>query len=236
MSFQNFVRRLPHSTFLDLVTQTGAPDDAREEEVTGWNQRNTRDPSSGGAFWPQLTRSHQVDLCSPIPRPPSSFDRAEHPEKRKGADDEYNSALLSVHHNDLENVSEHLTAGNGVFSGNGELDISDSAWLAIKTKTQKSESVVLENVVGLLQTDVGIMLVTTSFSVDEKTIQQICSNPDPETAFTVIVKRRPAEVKVSTLSAKQKSELEKAEDKELNTFVSTLLWKRHRVKEFRRLL
>ena len=57
------------------------------------------------------------------------------------------------------------------------------------------------------------------FSLDEETIQQICSNPDPETAPNVMVRRRRAEVKVSTLSAEQKRELVKAKDKELNTFV-----------------
>ena len=35
-SFQDLLRRLPHSTFLDLTTQTDAPDDAWEEEITGW--------------------------------------------------------------------------------------------------------------------------------------------------------------------------------------------------------
>ena len=45
------------------------------------------------------------------------------------------------------------------------------------------------------------------------------SNPDPETAFDVMVRRRRAEVKVSTLSAEQKRELVKAKDKELSTFV-----------------
>ena len=53
MSFQDLARRLPHSTFLDLTTQTDAPDDASEEETTGRDPRNTRDPSSGGSFWPQ---------------------------------------------------------------------------------------------------------------------------------------------------------------------------------------
>ena len=33
ISFQDLVRRLPHSTFLDFTTQTDAPDDAREEEI-----------------------------------------------------------------------------------------------------------------------------------------------------------------------------------------------------------
>ena len=70
-----------------------------------------------------------------------------------------------------------------------------------------------------LQKDVDNLLVTISFSLDEKTIQQICSNPDPETAFNVMVRRRRAEVKVSTLSAEQKRELVKATDKELSTFV-----------------
>ena len=63
------------------------------------------------------------------------------------------------------------------------------------------------------------LLVTVSFSLDEETIQQICNNPDPETAFTVMVRRRRAEVKVSTLSAEQKRELVEAKDKELSTFV-----------------
>ena len=37
ISFQDLVRRLPHSTFLDLTTQTDAPDDAWEDEITGWD-------------------------------------------------------------------------------------------------------------------------------------------------------------------------------------------------------
>ena len=45
------------------------------------------------------------------------------------------------------------------------------------------------------------------------------SNPDPETAVNVMVKRRRAEVKVSMLSAEQRRELVEAKDKELNTFV-----------------
>ena len=71
----------------------------------------------------------------------------------------------------------------------------------------------------LLQKDVDNLLVTVSFSLDEETVHQICSNPDPETAINVMVKWRCAEVKVSTLSAEQKRELVEAEDKELNTFV-----------------
>ena len=63
------------------------------------------------------------------------------------------------------------------------------------------------------------LLVTVSFSLGEERIQQICSNPDPERAFNVMVRRRRAEVEVSTLSAEQKRELVKAKDKELNTFV-----------------
>ena len=41
ISFQDLVIRVPHSTFLDLTTQTDAPDDAWEEEVTGWDPRST---------------------------------------------------------------------------------------------------------------------------------------------------------------------------------------------------
>ena len=58
-SFQDLVRRLPHITFLDLTTQTDAPDDAWEEEITGWDPRSTRDPSSSSSFWP-----HQSDATS----------------------------------------------------------------------------------------------------------------------------------------------------------------------------
>ena len=61
------------------------------------------------------------------------------------------------------------------------------------------------------------------------------SNPDPETASNVMVKRRRAEVKLSMLSAEQKRELVEAKDKELNT-LSNILWsKRHRVKGSHRL-
>ena len=69
ISFQDLVRRLPHSTFLDLTTQTDAPDDAWEEEITGWDPRSTRDPSSSSSFWP-----HQSDATSrlgPDLMPPS---------------------------------------------------------------------------------------------------------------------------------------------------------------------
>ena len=53
VSFQDLVRRLPHSPFLHLTTQTGASDNAWEEEITGWDPWSTRDPSSGSSFWPQ---------------------------------------------------------------------------------------------------------------------------------------------------------------------------------------
>ena len=42
ISFQDPVRRLPHSTFLDLSTQTDTPDDAWEDEITGWNHEAHR--------------------------------------------------------------------------------------------------------------------------------------------------------------------------------------------------
>ena len=83
--------------------------------------------------------------------------------------------------------------------------MSDSAWLATKTKTetQKSEPTTEANSVENLHK-----------------LSTICwSHPDPVTVFNVMVKRRNAEVKVSTLSAEQKRELVEAKDKELNTFV-----------------
>ena len=82
-------------------------------------------------------------------------------------------------------------------------DMLDSAWLAIKipAETTKNETLTKSQCVETLQKDVDNLLVTVSFSLDEETIQQICSNPDPETAFNVMVRRRRSEVKVSTLSA-----------------------------------
>ena len=114
-------------------------------------------------------------------------------------------------------------------------DMLDSAWLAIKipAETSKNETLTESQSIEPLQKDAGNLLVTVSFSLDEETIQQICSNPDPETAFNVMVRRQRAEVKVSTLSAEQKRELVKAKDKELSTFI---LWaRRHHVKGFHRL-
>ena len=153
-------------------------------------------------------------------RPPNPLDRVEPPKRTNGDDDDH-SALLSAYHHDLEKASENFKDGKSVVSGIVMLDMSDSAWLAIKIKaeTQKGETTTEAESLELLQKDVDNLLVTVSYSLDEETIQQISSNPDPETAFIVIVKRRRAEVKVSTLSAEQKRELVEAKDKELNTFV-----------------
>ena len=143
----------------------------------------------------------------------------EPPPPRWGDDED--STLLSAYHNDLEKVSEKLKHGKGVFSGTGMPDMSDSAWLVIKTKTetQKSGPTTEAKSVEPLQKDVDNLLVDISFSLEEETIQQIGSNPDPETAFIVMVRRRSADVKVSTLSAEQQRELVKAKDKELSMFV-----------------
>ena len=159
--------------------------------------------------------SHHVQTSSE-----SRMDRTEHPKRTRGDKDE-SSALLSAHHHGLEKVSGTLKDGNNVFSRTGMLDMSDSAWLVIKirTDTQKGMATTEVHSVELVQKDIENVLVTVSSSLDEETIQQICSNPDPETAFNVMVKRRRAEVKVSTLSAEEKRELVKAKDKELSTFV-----------------
>ena len=117
----------------------------------------------------------------------------------------------------LENVSENFKDGKSVWMP----DMLDNAWLAIKIQagTPKGETSTEAQSVEPLQKRVGNWLVTVSCSLDEETIQQICNNPDPETAFNVMVRRRRAQVKVSTLSAKQKRELVKAKDKEFSTFV-----------------
>ena len=131
------------------------------------------------------------------------------------------SALFSAYHHYREKVSENLKDGKGVFSGTGMPGMSESAWLATKTKTetQKSEPTTEAKSVEPLQKDVDNLSATISFSLDEETIQQKCSNPNPETAVNVRVKRQRAEVKVPTLTAEQRRELVEAKDKELNTFV-----------------
>ena len=241
ISFQDLVRRLPHSTFLDLTAQTDAPDDAWED-ITGWDPRSTRDPSSGSCSWPDLVppcrlvkaddemsvqeqETTHVLFTHPsasesIPpdvlvasfepedsvqtmstrritfkRPPNPVDRAG-PPKRTRRDDDEDSALLAAYRHDLEKVFEKLKDGKGVFSGTGMPDMSDSACLAIKTKTetQKSEPTTDAKSVEPSQKDVDTLLVTVSFSLDEETIQQICSNPNQETAFDVMVERRRADV------------------------------------------
>ena len=161
-------------------------------------------------------------------RLPNPVDRVEPPKRTRGDDDDH-SALLSAYHHDLEKVSGNLKDGRSVFSGTGMPDMLDCGGRAIKIKaeTPKGETSTEAQSVEPLQKDVDNLSVTASFSLDEETIQQICSNPDPETAFNEMVKRRRAEVKVSTLSAE-------AKDKELNTFVN--LWlRRHRVKGSHRL-
>ena len=72
-------------------------------------------------------------------RPPNPVDRAEPPKRTRGDDDE-DSALLSAYHHDLEKISENIKDGRGVFSRTGMPDVSDSAWLAIKTKTKTLKS------------------------------------------------------------------------------------------------
>ena len=118
-------------------------------------------------------------------RPPNPLDRVEPPKRTRGDDDDH-SALSAFHH-DLEKVSEILKNGNGVFSGTGMPDMLDSAWLAMKiqAETTKNGTLTESQSVEPLQKDVDNLLVTVSFSMDEETIQQICSNPDPETAFNV---------------------------------------------------
>ena len=113
-----------------------------------------------------------------------------------GSESQSESLHRSAYRRDLEKVFEKLKDGKGVFSGTGMPDMSDSACLAIKTKTetQKSEPTTDAKSVEPSQKDVDTLLVTVRFSLDEETIQQICSNPNPEIAFDVMVKRRRAEV------------------------------------------
>ena len=92
------------------------------------------------------------------------MDRTKHPKRTRGDEDE-SSALRSAHHHGLEKVSETLKDGNNVFSRTGMLDMSDSAWLVIKTRTvtQKGMATTEVQSVELLQKDIENVLVTVSF-------------------------------------------------------------------------
>ena len=62
--------------FIDLTTQTDAPDGAWEEEITGWDPRSTRDQRSSSSFWPHpsdATSRLGPDLMPPS-RPKRTYD------------------------------------------------------------------------------------------------------------------------------------------------------------------
>ena len=134
-------------------------------------------------------------------RPPNPLDRVELPKRTRGDDDDH-SALHSAYHHDLENVSEILKDGKSVFSGTGMPDMS--AVLGLRSKSRLRHRKVKKSTearsVEPLRKDVDTLLVTVSFSLDEETIQLICSNPDPDTASNVMVKRRRAEMSVGVVS------------------------------------
>ena len=132
-------------------------------------------------------------------RPPNPLDRVEPPKRTRGDDDDH-SAFLSAYHHDLEKVSENLKDGKSVFSGTGIPDMSDSAWLATKIKVETPK--------GATSTE------AQSVERPQKDVDNLC-NPDPETAFDVMVRRQRAEVKVSTLSAPNRNvSFVEAKDKE----------------------
>ena len=85
-------------------------------------------------------------------------------------------------------ASENVNDDNGVFCGTKVPHMLDSAWLAIQTKTQKNEPTMDANFVEPSQKRRQQLAGHNHFSLDEETVQQICSNPDPETAFSVMGK------------------------------------------------
>ena len=95
-----------------------------------------------------------------------------------------------VSHHYLGKVSANLNDEIGVSSGTG---MSDMLGLRTKIKTQKSEPTADANSVEPSQKYVSNLLVTISFALTEETVHSICSNPDPETAFNVMVNRRRAD-------------------------------------------
>ena len=106
-------------------------------------------------------------------RPPLPLDRVEPAKRTRGGDFDH-SALLSAYHHDLEKVSEILKDGKSVFSGTG-----DSDWLAIKigAGTPKGETSTEAQSVEPLQKDVHNLLVTVTFSLDEKPFNKSAAIP-----------------------------------------------------------
>ena len=265
ISFQDLVRRLLHSTFLDLTTQTDAPDDAWEEEITGWDPRSTRDPSNISSFWRiNLTQHHvwdpiwchHVDLwelmitrndtCSfsHILRQVNRFHltflllrvnrKIQHRQCPRVA---FCSSVLQIRWTvwNLRNVPEvtmmiilHFFPliimiwrwcqkiwKMGRVSSVEQGCLTCWTVLGLPEKRNIDRSTVRRTSAERCRQFVG----HSHFFAGRRDDTTTCSNPDPETAFNVMVKRRRAEVKVSTLSAKQKRELVEEKDKELNTFV-----------------
>ena len=58
-SVSNTLSDVCHTAHFLISRHTDAPDDAWEEEITGWDPRSTRDPGSSSSFWP-----HQSDATS----------------------------------------------------------------------------------------------------------------------------------------------------------------------------
>ena len=98
---------------------------------------------------PSITDTEAMTRRITLKRTPNPLDRGGHPDKRARADADSDSTLLCVDQHDLGNVSEHLNDDIGVFSET--VDMLDIDWLAIKTKTQKSEPTSDANLVELSQ-------------------------------------------------------------------------------------
>ena len=113
----------------------------------------------------------------PFKRPPNPLDRVEPPKRTRGDEDDLSA--FSASHHDLKKVSEKLKNGNGVFNGTRIPDMLDSAWLEIKTpaETSKNETLTESQSVEPLQKDVGNLLVTISFSLDEETNNKTATIP-----------------------------------------------------------
>ena len=103
-----------------------------DDEMSVQEQEATRVPLT------HLSASESTPLDVPVPsvepedsaqtmstsritlkRPLNLLDRAEPPKRTRGDEDE-DTALLSAYHHDLENVSENLKEGKGVFSGHND--------------------------------------------------------------------------------------------------------------------
>ena len=154
MRFQDFVRRWPDSTTEMLLTMLWkrkllvGTHEAHEIQASvarsGHHNLAQHLLPSESAPRDVLVSSVAPDNSSQrVPTRRITFKRLDHDAEHPGKVPEL--TMISFPHFSLFVNMTWRRSGNGVFSGTGMPEMLDSDWLAVKTKTQNSEPVVLVN-------------------------------------------------------------------------------------------